>query len=177
MKILIITTRRSGGSTLGKWISTETGLEYVYEPDITDDFIKENTVVKLIYHIVDDQQIRALAKSYDKVIVHKRCDIEKQAESLAVSQVTNVHHKKYHISPDFFSKHKELYDALYKLKVEKNKGLDRLDFGIHTEYERIFLNVYGWSPLLEYLEIPRPKYLDLLDNKHKYRSDKVSKLI
>jgi hypothetical protein len=177
MKILIITTRRSGGTTLGTWLSTETGLEYVYEPDITDDFIKDNTVVKLIYQIDHDQQIRDLAKSYDKIIVHKRCDVEKQAESLAVSQITNVHHKPYPISPSFFSKHKELCNDLCKIKAEKNKGLDCLDFGIHTEYERIFLNVYGRSSLLEYLEIPRPKYLDLLDSKYKYRNDIGSKLI
>ena len=177
MKILIITTRRSGGTALGTWLSTETKLDYVYEPDITDDFVRDNTVVKLIYNIDYDQQIRDLAKNYDKVIVHKRCDIEKQVESLVYSNVKKSYHVKYHILPNFFSVHKELYDYLYKLKVEKNKGLDRLDFGIHTEYERIFLNVYGWSPLLEYLEIPRPKYLDLLDSKHKYRNNKVSKLI
>jgi hypothetical protein len=177
MKILIITTRRSGGSSLGTWISRETRLDYVYEPDITDDFIKDNTVVKLIYYVDHDQQIRDLAKSYDKIIVHKRCNIEKQAESLAVSQLTNVHHEKYCILPSFFKEHRGLYKDLYKIKVEKNKGLDRLDFGIHTEYERIFLNVYGWSSLLEYLEIPKPKYLDLLDSKHKYRHDRGSKLI
>jgi len=177
MKILIITTRRSGGTSLGTWISKEMELDYVYEPDITDDFIRDNTVVKLIYYVKHDQQIRDLAKNYDKVIVHKRCDTEKQAESLVVSQITNVHHKRYHVIPDFFSRHKELYDSLCKIKVEKNEGLDRLDFGIHTEYERIFLNVYGWSSLLEYLEIPKPKYLDLLDSKHKYRDDRISKLI
>jgi hypothetical protein len=177
MKILIITTRRSGGSALGNWISTETKLDYVYEPDIADDFIKDNTVVKLIYNVDCDQHIRDLAKNYDKVIIHKRCDIKKQVESLAYSNVKKAYHKKYHILPGFFNKHKELYDDLYKLKEEKNKGLDRLDFGIHTEYERIFLNVYGWSPLLEYLEIPRPKYLDLLNSEHKYRDDRVSKLI
>jgi hypothetical protein len=177
MKILIITTRRSGGSVLGRWISTETKLNYVYEPDITDDFIKDNTVVKLIYYKDYDQQIGDLAKNYDKVIVHKRCDIEKQAESLAYSKANKVYHKKYCILPNFFSMHKELYDEVHKLTVESNEGLDRLDFGIHTEYERIFLNAYGWSPLLEYLEIPKPKYLHLLDSKYKYRDETIFKLI
>lgn len=177
MKILIITTRRSGGTALGTWISTETELDYVYEPKITDDFIKDNTVVKLIYHVDYDQQIRDLAKSYDKVIVHKRCDIEKQAESLGYSKIKKIYHKKYHLLPDFFDAHRELYDRCYRLTVESNEGLDRLDFGIHTEYERIFLNVYGWSSLLEYLEIPKPKYLDLLDSKYKYRNERVCKLV
>lgn len=177
MKILIVTTRRSGGTALGTWISTEAGLDYIYEPDITDDFIKDNTVVKLIYQVEYDQQVRDLSKNFDKVIIHKRCDIEKQVESLIYSNVKKSYHKKYSVLPSFFNKHKELYDDFYKLKVEKNEGLDRLDFGIHTEYERIFLSAYGWSPLLEYLEIPKPKYLHLLDSKYRYREEVISRLI
>jgi hypothetical protein len=177
MKILIITTRRSGGTALGTWLSTEAKLDYVYEPNITDDFIKDNTIVKLIYEVEYDQQIRDLSKSFDKVIIHTRCDIEKQVESLIYSNVNKSYHKKYSVLPSFFNEYRELYDDFYKLKVEKNKGLDRLDFGIHTEYERIFLNVYGWSPLLEYLEIPKPKYLTMLSSEHKYRYNKPPKFI
>jgi hypothetical protein len=177
MKILIITTRRSGGTALGTWISTEIKLDYVYEPDITGDFIKDNTVVKLIYLVEYDQQIRDLSKNFDKVIIHKRCDIEKQAESLAYSKANEVYDEKYSILPIFFKKHKELYDRCYRLTAESNEGLDRLNFGIHTEYERIFLNFYGLSPLLEYLEIPKPEYLYILDSDRKYRYDKLPKFI
>lgn len=175
MKILIITTRRSGGSALGTWISTEAGLDYIYEPDITDDFIKDNTVVKFIYQAEYDQQIRDLSRSFDKVIIHKRCDIEKQVESLIYSNVNKVYHEKYSVSRPFFNIRKKLYNELYRLKAEKNKGLDGLDFGIHTEYERIFLNAYGWSPLLEYLEIPKPRYLTMLNSDYKFRSDILPK--
>jgi hypothetical protein len=170
MKILIITTRRSGGSALGTWIAMETNLGYVYEPNITENFIRDNTVVKLIYEVKYDQEIRDLSKNFDKVVVHKRCDIEKQVESLIYSNVNKVYHKKYFIAPSFLDKHKELYDEYCKLKIEKNKNLDRLDFGIHTEYERIHLNAYGWSPLLEYLKIPEPKHLTLLSSKYKLRA-------
>jgi hypothetical protein len=177
MKILIIATRRSGGSNLGKWISMEKGLDYIYEPNITDNFIVDNIVTKIIYEEHNEEKIKKISKEFDKVIIHKRINIVHQAESWTHSQINNSYDKKYSIKPKFLEKNINLYYKLYNNLVINNDKLNNLNIGIQTTYEEIFSDEYDWTFLLKYLEIEKPKYLHFLNNKNKYRDTKKQKLL
>lgn len=176
MKILIISTRRSGGSNLGQWISMEKGLRYIYEPNITDNFIVDNIVTKIIYEIHNESKIKEVSKEFDKVIIHKRIDIVNQAESWTYSQINNSYDKKYSIKPKFLEKNMDVYYELYNNLVINNDKINNLNIGIQTTYEEIFSDEYDWTFLLKYLEIKNPKYLHFLNKENKYRDNKSKKL-
>jgi hypothetical protein len=177
MRILIIATRRSGGSNFGKWISMEKSFDYIYEPNITDDFTNNNIVVKIIFEICDVEKIKELSKKFDKVIIHTRTDVTKQAESLTYANVYHVYDRKYTIEPEFLEKNINQYHLIYDSFIKNNEMMNELNVGIHTTYEDIFSDDYDWKFLLNYLEIVNTKYIHFLNNKNKYRDNKKEKLI
>lgn len=169
MKILFITTRRTGGSNFAKWISIQKNLEYVYEPDVMSDFIKDNTIVKIIYFPELEERIVKLSKSFDKIIIHRRLDVIKQTESVIYSMVNHVFRENYTVKKSFFDDNRKLYNEWIELYKKSNNNLDLLNFGFHTKYEEIFSDNYNWSGLLNYLEIDKPKNLYFLNYSQKYR--------
>jgi len=177
MKILIISTRRSGGSNFGKWISMEKNLDYIYEPNVTEDFTNNNIIVKIIFELNDEERIKELCKKFDKVIIHTRIDTIKQAESLTYSNVYDVYDKKYTIKPEFLEKNIDKYLSIYDSLIQNTKKMNELNIGIHTTYEDIFSDDYDWKLLLNYLDITNPKYIHFLNNKNKYRDTKREKLL
>lgn len=178
MNILIITGRRTGGSNFGKWISMECDLKYIYEPDIKTNFVKDEIVAKVIYEKPEDEnEIKNIAKKFDKIIIHKRLDIVKQSESLVYSQINNVFTENYTIKDSFIEKNKKLIDVNCNMIKICNDNMDRFNFGIHTIYEEIFSDEYDWNFLLNYLEIKNPKYIHFLNKRNKHRDTKKEKLI
>ena len=177
MKILIISTRRSGGSNFGKWISMEKNLDYIYEPNVTDNFIVDNIIAKVIFETKDEEKIKEISKQFDKIIIHKRIDVKKQAESWTFSDINNSYDKQYSIKPIFLEKNIDKYYQLYNDLIISNDKMNDLNIGVQTTYEEIFSDNYNWTFLLEYLEIPNPKYLHFLNKKNKYRDTKKEKLL
>ena len=182
MRIAIVTLPRTGGTVFTRWLGKELNFKTIYEPhwsnyhietQYTDYEIWEqpNTITKWIVDefVYFNTNINDCLTSYNFVIVHSRDDLYEECRSFvyaAKSLIGKEWHTKYTIPPDWETLNKDKIDEFTNsFSINKSKLLS-LSCDINTTYEGTY---YGndsekVSDLLKFT----PKYLDMLDSKHKY---------
>lgn len=195
MRILILTHGRSGGLSLSRWISEELNLELFHEPFIQMDdseyikdnvFIKDNIVVKEFPFNIElkGYNVYDFIKTYDKLILHKRENLR----DVAISQVSgskrnnkdtikikSAWHEVYTIDDVWVESHKN------EIIIQENEILERDSFlfklynnddikGLRTTYEGIYKTTNDISMLIDYLEVKKPVWLDILNDRHKLKN-------
>jgi hypothetical protein len=196
MKILILTHGRSGGLSISTWIEKEMKLELFHEPFIQledNDYIKNNLFVKNNIVVKDfpfnieryGYDVYEYVKTFDKLIIHNRENLRDTAISHVSGELRNQNvknksswHEVYNLDDDWVEKN------IHKIESEEAKLLLRNQIlkditenteikGLRTTYNGIFENKNDIPNLLGYLNIKEPRWLDMLDNRHKLKNGNV----
>jgi hypothetical protein len=181
MRILIITHPRSGGMSLMTWIAHELKYNVIHEPFTGNDnedkrvYNENNIIVKIFPNNVD---LNELILKFDKVICHKR----ENKNDVAISMLwgsqnhkdeENKWHKTYVTNNKWIKDNEEeLIKKIHEVNsiTEKLEGIDNC---LNTTYDGVFNNKTDITKLLKYLEITKPFYLDILDNRHKLQNGDI----
>jgi hypothetical protein len=182
MRIAIVTLPRTGGTVFTRWLGKELGFNTIYEPHWSvhhreatytqyEIWEQSNTITKWILDEFDylDMDANHYLASYDFVILHTRDNVYEECRSFlyaAKNFLGSGWHMKYNLPSDWETLNKDKIDEFVnKFSIDKSKLLS-LKGNINTTYEGIY---YGndsekLSDLLKFT----PKYLNMLDSKHKY---------
>ena len=175
MRILIISTVRTGGRQLGEWISKELKHQLYHEPNTTN-IDGDNIVVKHIVNSVVDLNIELQngfdPNDWDKIITLKRNDIRGAAESMVIAENNQKWHSPYTISNEWIKEKESDVKENETFIGKGNEVIDKIDFaGLKLTYEGIYNTGEDTPKLQEYLGITNPQYQHMLDKKNKYRKD------
>lgn len=109
---------------------------------------------------------------FDKVICLTRDNSVETAISFIVAKKSDKWHVDYDVTTEWIIENrneilhrKSWYDRM-KFNLKKFKVLQ-------VKYENIYFNKTDVSLLINYLNIPNPKHLHMLDNDKKYRKDTI----
>lgn len=169
MKILILAVGRSGGYRLSQWLSMEFGYTHVHEPKYRNYIANDNEVVKeLIYYKPYD------VAQYDKVIGL----IRENVEEVAVSQLRAIKfdewHENYSIDRNWLKENeKEIQKTKQDILKLNDMVLNDKDIQLHVTYEKIYNSKEDIEKLKDFLNITEFNHLNHIDNKYKYRSNKL----
>jgi len=182
MRIAIVTLPRTGGTVFTRWLGKELDFKTIYEPHWSvyhreakyteyEIWKQPNTITKWIldefqYFNVDVTECLA---SYDFVIIHTRDNLYEECRSFvyaAKNLIGSAWHMKYNIPSDWETLNKDKIDEFVNTFSIDKSNLLSLNGDINTTYEGVY---YGndsekLSDLLKFT----PKYLNMLDSKHKY---------
>lgn len=180
MRVLIITHPRSGGMSLMTWVAHELGYNVIHEPfdgnEMEDQRVyEEDRIVVKTFPINVD--VNELITKFDKVICHRR----ENKNDIAISMLNGESrddgeskwHKTYTIDDQWVKDNEiELIKKIdeVNLIIQKFEGLDNC---LNTTYDGVFNNKSDITKLLTYLEISRPFYLDILDNRHRLQNGDI----
>lgn len=165
MKILLLSTYRTGSHALMNWICKELKLTKISELDeinVEDDFIVKRTLDSKDFNFQDEY------KKYDKVLILYRKDTVRQAESNFYATKNKVWHKlKYELSQEELDSHfyqikgvKETFDIYNEYFININ-----VDNCLKVTYEDIFYQGTGQKEIQNYLEFKSKSKLKNLKNK------------
>jgi hypothetical protein len=198
MKILILTHGRSGGLSLSTWIEKELELELFHEPFIqlqeseyikNNLFIKNNIVVKDYPFNIErfGYDVYEYIKTFDKLIIHNRNNLRDTAISHVSGLMRNIDitkksnwHEVYEIDDEWIQNNLQkiereeselLIRNRFLIEITKNKQIE----GLRTTYAGIFETKEEIPILLNYLNIKKPVWIDMLDNRHKLKNGNVGK--
>ena len=174
MKILVLSHTRCGSTTFCKWISKELDLkldETPYNYKTFDSvFESDNLIRKIVVeeYYPSDTDIN----KFDKVICLTRENSIETSISFLVANRSDIWHSEYTIDKEWIDNnidkilnHSNSYEMM-KYRLKKYNVLQ-------TTYENIFINKSDINNILNYLNIPNPTYLTLLDYSKKYRKDTI----
>ncbi len=187
MRILIITHPRSGGKSLLNWISKEKGYYGNHEPNINNKDIlnevisKDDVVVKLFPKNLTDENIdiEEFANTFDKVICHHRVNVKDVTISMVYGSLRDNKnhdnwHKTYDITPEWLIDNEDKINTELILVNEMVESITSLNINsLKTTYEGIYESKHDIDKLIKYLEIDRPFYTDILDNRHRLRGGDI----
>ena len=176
MRILIISTVRTGGKQLSEWVSEELGYHLHHEPEEGGYVGGFNIVVK---HLVD-----SVVKSnieihnhfdpalWDKIITLKRNDVRRAAESFTFAQQYNLYHQHYSITNKWIRENEQTINENEVFIGRGNEIIDKIEFaGLKLTYEGIYETGEEIPMLKDYLGITEPQYEWMLDKTYKYRTN------
>ena len=188
MRVLILTHPRSGGMSLLQFIKYELVYEEYHEPFFANDsvlteeqinrelFLKDNIIVKdFPFRIVEKGfNVGDVISKFDKVIIHHRGNHRDVAISLTYFQENdgNKIHKTYEMTDQWIKDNegkieqmmvntKQMFNEIQDLKNENC---------LRTTYEGIYNDKSDIPKLLKYLNIYNPRYLDILDKRHRLQN-------
>jgi len=192
MRVLILTHPRSGGMSLLQYIKYELGYEEYHEPFFGNDnglteeqinrelFLKDNIIVKdFPFRIVErGYNVGDVISKFDKVIIHNRGSHRDVAISLTYGELNeraNEMHLPYKLDDEWIKDNehiiekriietKEMYNSLEVIKNDKC---------LITTYDGIYNDKSVIPRLLKYLNIYNPRYLDILDKRHKLQNGDI----
>lgn len=182
MRIAIVTLPRTGGTIFASWLSKELSYKHINEPYWSNHYRERkytpyemweepNTVTKWI---LDELQflggdINTHLSSYDFVILHTRVNVYDECRSFiyaAKTFLSNQWHMMYAIPDGWEEKHKDEINEYVKKFLVSQSTILSLNGDIKTTYEGIYYENDS-QKIIDSLKFT-PKYLNMLDSKHKY---------
>ena len=188
MRVLILTHPRSGGMSLLQFIKYELEYEEYHEPFFANDsglteeqinrelFLKDNIIVKdFPFRIVEKGfNVGDVISKFDKVIIHHRGNHRDVAISLTYFQENdgNKIHKTYEMTDQWIKDNEGkieqmMVDTKHMFDVIQDLNYDKC---LRTTYEGIYNDKSDIPKLLKYLNIYNPRYLDILDKRHRLQN-------
>lgn len=181
MRVLILTHPRSGGMSLTSWIARELNLHFNHEPFNTNqDFVdlafnQDNQVVKDFPNHIENAGVNLydFINTFDKVIIHTREDNMDTAISLSKMVYNYDHHKIYKVEENWNEEHKDEINAhLIQVNSEKKKLMELTGY-LNVTHNGIYETKEDIIRLTEYLGVDKPKWLDILNKRHKLRGGSI----
>lgn len=180
MRILIISTARSGSTKLLEWLCRETGFKKIHEPynkNMGDGFIDgDNVIVKEIIAHINQNELKNFCSKFDKVIALKRTDSIESAISLLYCEEnfeTYDHISVYKISDKWIEDRKDRIDEIVRGVDYLNKLINDMKNCLHVTYENIYQNKEDILRIKEYLGIDSDFCCtEMLDEKYRLRNGK-----
>ena len=177
MKILILAHPRSGSTTLGNWLSKELNYTFFDEPNNLKNGIQiwgdNNYVVKDLYnHLVSNNiDIEEYKSGFDYVIGLYRMNVKDIWISMQHANKTKRHHSQYKLSNAEIEEYeKSITENLTEGITKERKKIIEYS-NIVLVYEKIYETKEDIERLKNFLNIENFKYLDMLDNKNRYRRE------
>lgn len=170
MRIGIIAMTRSGGRTLGQWIASETGYNFMHEP--SNNKMENNTESDLIvkWKVGEWDNVDKSNLKIDKWIGLYRNDCKEAATSHLRALQTKEWHVKYGITNEWIKENEKQINELQEWMVSCNSKLKSIpELELIISYEGIYNTGTDIPKLLKYLNIENPKYLHLLDSSNRFR--------
>lgn len=180
MRILILSTARSGSTKLLNWLCQETGFKRIHEPfnKKTGDKIYggNNIIVKEIVAHLDEDKIYKFCLEFDKIITLKRNNILESAISLLYCSEnieTYDHVSIYEISDEWLEKRKELIENIKTSILHYNDIIDKVVNCLHVTYEKIYEDKTDIDLIHEYIEFKKDfRFTEMLNKKYRLRNGK-----
>ena len=192
MRVLILTHPRSGGMSLLQYIKYELEYTEYHEPffgngnGLTDEqintelFVNNNIIVKDFPFRIKERgyDLMDVISKFDKVIIHHRGSHRDVAISLIYAELnerSNQMHVPYEINDEWIKGNeyeieqrmdqiKDMFHTIQDLNYEKC---------IRTTYDGIYNDKSDIPKLLKYLNIYNPRYLDILDKRHRLQNGDI----
>ena len=192
MRVLILTHPRSGGMSLLQYIKYELEYTEYHEPffgngnGLTDEqintelFVNDNIIVKDFPFRIKERgyDLMDVISKFDKVIIHHRGSHRDVAISLIYAELnerSNQMHVPYEINDEWIKGNeyeieqrmdqtKDMFNIIQDLNYEKC---------IRTTYDGIYNDKSDIPRLLKYLNIYNPRYLDILDKRHRLQNGDI----
>lgn len=175
-----------------EWFKKKKSLKIVHEPynyDGNADLIKrlweeDNIIAKVFPHVLGTigVDINELAYRFDKVIIHKREDVMEIATSIAFHLLLPPKegkkidwHQPYKMDEAWLKENDTLIQKEISNVNKFHSELDGLRFVncIRTTYEGIYGTGDDINKVIDYLNMPEPYYLDILNSRHRLRNGDV----
>lgn len=179
MKILILAHARSGSTTLGKWLSKELNYIFFDEPHNIENGIEiygnNNYVVKDLYsHLFSNKiDIEKYISNFDYVIGLYRMNVKDIWISMEHANKTKRHHSQYKLSNEEIEEYeKSIPENLIEGLIKEREKITEYS-NIVLVYEKIYETKEDIQKLKKFLDIENFNYLDMLDNKNRYRRKKI----
>ena len=187
MRVLILTHPRSGGMSLLNYISNELNYSQYHEPfndlteeDINTKVLMENNIVVKDFpnHIINKgYDLNDVVSKFDKVIIHHRGNHRDVAISLTYFQYgygSNLH-ETYKVTDEWI---KDNEDKIEQMMVNTSEMISTIENMknegcLRTTYDGIYNDKSDVLRLLKYLNIYNPRYLDILDKRHKLQNGDI----
>jgi hypothetical protein len=185
MRILVLTHERSGGLSLITWIASELTCEIIHEPDLTDQTIKHKVltdndiIVKIFPEHIDPNEFNEFLNTFDKIIIHKRDNVNDVAVSLFYSEEKRDVNKNLHDTYEFDYKckedNKDKIEHCKQIVIKKHEILDNINHPniIRTSYDSIYYNDKDVIKICDYINVINPIWLDVINNKRKLQNGKI----
>lgn len=167
--------------SLTSWIARELNLHFNHEPFNTNqDFVdiafnQDNQIVKDFPNHIENAGVNLydFISTFDKVIIHTREDNMNTAISLSKMKHNYNHHKIYKVEENWNEEHKdEINTHLIQVNREKKKLMELTGYS-NVTYNGIYETKEDISRLTEYLGIDNPKWLDILNKRHRLRDGSI----
>jgi hypothetical protein len=175
MRILIIANQRSGSTILGEWLSHELNYKYINEPEILENIIDDNVIVKCLYVTFPSKNFNTLFEKYDKIIGLTRKNTDESAISLLYCQEninTYNFHGLYVVDNIWILERKEKIKSISNLNKEINLGINSISGILYCSYENIYQEKNDIELIKNYLNVDKFKYVGMLDSSNRYRNEK-----
>lgn len=181
MRILIISPPRTGGNVFSKWLSLELSYRWIHEPfNVNNNLLDEisyfmeldNVVMKLNpFEWRNHYDDKTLYSSFDKIIGLTREDVLDSSISYTKAIETNNFTKRYVVDEKWVIDNEQEIDNNLKLLLNLNNFVKDTDNSLQITYEGIYQNKNDIEKLKKYIGIDDLKYINMLDNKNRYRNN------
>ncbi len=169
MKVLILAVGRSGGYRLSQWLSMEFGYKQIHEPKDKNYIPNDGEIVKEL--IIDKPNT---IKCYDKVIGLIRENVDEAAVSQLRGMKSNKWHENYIVTNDWLNDNQnEINETKLDILKLNDSVLNDKDIQLVVTYEKIYNTKEDVEKLKDFLNIKEFNYLNHIDKKYKYRSNKL----
>lgn len=186
MKILIISSPRTGGNVFSKWLSVELNYKWIHEP-FHNHFNEFNDIEKVLNedNIVVKVQINDWSKKYtdtkfynffDKIIGLTRNNLKETSISLLKAFETKNFTKNYKIDDEWITENEnKLNELMVDIEKDFNK-IKNISDSLQITYEGIYETKNDIEKIMKYIHLNEMKYYDLINPKNRYRNN-IKKLI
>jgi hypothetical protein len=181
MRILIISPSRTGGNIFSKWLSFELSYKWVHEPfNINNNLLDkisyfmelDNVVMKLNpFEWRNHYDDKTLYSSFDKIIGLTRNDTLDSAISYTKAIETKNFTKRYNLDEKWIKDNEEEINNNLNYLSNLNNFVKEIDNLLQITYEGIYQNKNDIEKVKKYIGINDLKYVDMLDNKNRYRNN------
>ncbi len=181
MRILIISPSRTGGNIFSKWLSFELSYKWLHEPfNINNNLLDkisyfmelDNVVMKLNpFEWRNHYDDKTLYSSFDKIIGLTRNDTLDSAISYTKAIDTKNFTKRYNLDEKWIKDNEEEINNNLNYLSNLNNFVKEIDNSLQITYEGIYQNKNDIEKVKKYIGINDLKYVDMLDNKNRYRNN------
>lgn len=171
-RILIVGMGRSGGYNLGMWLSKELDYKFIHEPKINNlDEGGYNIVTK--YLITEwEVQKNPLLYRYDKIIGLIREGDRDCAISQCWAEQKNQWRNNYTITDEWITENEGYINEMEGwVKSKRESLLSIKELGLVVSYEGIYERKTDIQKILNYVGIKETKYMHLMDESNRLRSN------
>jgi hypothetical protein len=182
MKILVIAPPRTGGNMFSKWLSSELSYKWIHEPfkpehnmlDIIEDlFSLDDIVVKLItYEWNNYYDTNKLLEQFDKIICLTRDNIFDSSISLVKAMEINNFTGRYNVDDKWIEENRILIESNLERLIKSNLYTKEIENSLQITYEGIYETKQDIKKVMDFLNIEKLIYFDMIDPKNKYRNNK-----